>query len=132
MTAKAKWRTRVIGRLYVVLTKNTSTTDTALFVELLRLHEFKQDGRSSVLRFGTFRTACIPRHFLAATSSFDHGHRFQTTETSGERPLLDGCSQQGHESRQGDLERGTSEGHFWLRWHPSNNNQGTFPPILLR
>src|SRR5258707_10819430 len=47
--------------------------------------------------------------FLAVTSTFDHGG------TSGWRPLNIERGHRGHESREGDLERHTSQGRFWFR-----------------
>ena len=68
--------------------------------------------------------------FLAGTTTFDYGRKkFQTTETSGERALLAKCRHRGHESREGDLERDTSQGRIWLRQHSSDNDRGTFSPF---
>ena len=91
----------------------------------------QQNGRPPGLELAPICTACVPHRFLAATATLDHGcKKFQTTETSGERSLLAGCGRRGHEPRKGDFGGDTSQGRFWLRQRPSNNDHGTLPPLL--
>ena len=47
----------------------------------------RQNGRTSILGFGSFRTACVLLYSLPATPSSDHGCEFSTTETSRQRLL---------------------------------------------
>ena len=42
-----------------------------------------EDGRSSVIGFGSFRTASVLHPSPTATTNSNHGSKFQTTETSG-------------------------------------------------
>ena len=86
---------------------------------------------ASVLRFGLSCVARAPHPSLVATATFDHGCRFQTTETSGESYLFVGCGHRGHESSKGGLKSDPSQSHFWLRQCSSSNDQGTYP-ILWR
>ena len=55
--------------------------------------------------FASFRTASTPRRPLAATSSFDHEHKFPSTDEA----LLAECGHRVLEFRRG-LERGTGQG----------------------
>ena len=67
-----------------------------------------------MLGLGSFRTACEPHRFLPATTSLNYGREFPTTETPGRYSPLVKCCNRGHESRQGGLERNTSQGRLWL------------------
>ena len=97
------------------------------------LHQMVVCTRHAMMKWALVCTrACVLPHslcvtpFLSATTTFDHGpKRFQTTETSGERCLLVKCGHRGHEPREGDLERNTSQGRIWLRQRSSNNDNRT-------
>ena len=94
---------------------------------------FMKTGRSSISNirgFGSFRIAYwTPPRFLLTISSFDHGRRFPTTETSRGCSLIVEYDHRDHESRKGGLKRHPGQGSFWLRRCSSNNDQGTFPPF---
>ena len=58
--------------------------------------------------------------------SLDHGSKAQATETSRQYPRPAGCDHRDLGSRQGALEPNTSQGRFWFRQHPSEDDQGMF------
>jgi len=63
------------------------------------------------------------------TQSFDNGHNVPATEASRPHSLIVECGHRGLESRKGGREHHTSQGRFWFRQHPFDNDQGAFPPL---
>ena len=96
----------------------------------LHLRRTIRDEMAAGVGFGSFPAARAPHHLLPTTSTFDHGCRFPTTESSRQYPLLIECRYRRHEPCEGSDERDPSQGHFWLRRHPSNNDQSKFSPLL--
>jgi hypothetical protein len=85
-------------------------------------------GRSPIY-FGawTFLTVSAPHLFPATTTGFDHGPEVPTVETPGCYSLHFERGHRGHESRKGDLEHDTSQGHFWFRQCHPRHDQSVFP-----
>jgi len=86
------------------------------------------DGRSCLLGFGHFRTACI----LQTTLRPDHERRFPTTGRARRCLLL---AEHGHrwpESQKGALEYHTSQGCLWRHRHSSHHDPSKFPSSLRR
>ena len=69
---------------------------------------------------------------LSATSNFDRRYESPVTERARWCPLVAERRHRGRESREGDLEHHASQGRFWLRQHPSDDDQGTCVPPLRR
>ena len=90
----------------------------------------RRNGRSPILGFGPFCTACASRPFLTGATSFNHGSELQATETSGRRSLPVECRHRGHEPCEGGLKRDTSPDSFWFRQRSSDDDQSTFCPRL--
>ena len=90
------------------------------------------NGRLPLLGFVAFLTACAPRRFLVATSSFDHATR--RNDRSGEMGLPRRRTRPSKpEPREWgtDLMYYTGQGSFWFRQY-SREDRGTFPPLLRR
>ena len=83
-------------------------------IKWLRLHEACQNGRSSLLGLGSFRTAYPPHHSPTAPSTFDNGYEGPATEASQYYPFLLECSHRSLEHCEGCVKPDTSQGHFRL------------------
>lgn len=89
------------------------------------------DGQLPLLGFVAFLTACVPRRFLVAISSF--GHAIRRNDRSGEMGLPRRSTRPPKpEPREGGtgLMYHTGQGSFWFRQYPPREDRGTFP--LLR
>jgi hypothetical protein len=84
-----------------------------------------QDGRLSPSGLGRCPTARPPRRSLAALSSSNHG--YQVPAMSRRRPLIVECGHRSHESREGDIERHTSQGRIWFRQRYPHHDKSVFP-----
>jgi len=86
------------------------------------------DGRSCLLGFGRFRTACT----LQTTLCPDHERRFQTAGGARRCRFLAEHGHRWSKSCQGALEYHTSQGCLWRRRRPPHHDPGKFPSSLRR
>ena len=65
--------------------------------------------------------------FLTRDYHVDNSYKFSFTKRTRKHSFFLGRNNRSSESREGDLERHTSEGCFWLCLCPSLHDQSTFP-----
>lgn len=90
-----------------------------------------KDG-AHLFKSGPFFTPFTTHGSLATTSRFYHGYQTPTTKGAGRCCLI---VERGHRSlknRGEALQYRTSQDCFWLRQHPSYDNQGMVPAPLQR
>jgi hypothetical protein len=92
----------------------------------------RQNGRSSLLGLGFFRTACVPHRFLTTTTSFDDGPGITTVGRKRWCPRDSECGHRRSQPCEGCLWHSSSSSRFRCCQHPLDYDQGKFPPVLRR